>query len=307
MKRDELKRLRERKFQLSSKLKLRNIFPGEWKSIYKGEGMEFAGTRPFEAGDNPCNIDFLTLAQSEEELVIERVETRQLRVYVFADYSGSLQHFEQMLFPQKPWIRDIAVELILRSAVQIYSPVSFYPFGLAKRKFFPPKMGERYCQEILDWIADEGNLHPHTFSEVEQTLMSLMRFVQPRNIVFFISDFKQKAFEGDFTGLLKKTVNKFDFIPVVIRDPLELEKNRILKGALRIKVRSSSQKNKAEEIYLTPDVLGKMQKVSAGQLHNLESNFKRLNIEHLVLDSASIDDCCRVFSDFFQIRKKTNR
>ena len=147
-------------------MKLRNIFPGEWASVYKGEGMEFAGTRSFEPGDNPRNMDFLTLVQSGEELVIDRVETRRLRVYCFADYSGSLQYFEHMLFPKKPFIRDIAIGLILFSAVKVYSPIGFYPFGLVKSKFFPPRMGEGYCWEILNWLSDEENPHPYTSSGV---------------------------------------------------------------------------------------------------------------------------------------------
>lgn len=305
MKQKELEQLKERKFQLYSKLKLRNFFPGEWESIHKGEGMEFVDTRPLEPGDNPRDIDFLTLACSGEELIIECVETKQLRVYVFADYSGSLQHFEQTLFFQKSWIRDVAVGLILRSAVKIYSPISFYPFGLAEKKFFPPRMGDRYCQEILDWTADEENLRLYTSSGVESVLIDLTQLAQPRNTVFFVSDFKQKVFEGDFTNLLRKTVSKFDFIPVVIRDPLEKEGR--LNSATRIKVKSSSEGGKAEEIYLTPDILRKMQEVSKDHLLNLERNFKKISIDHLVLNSPAIDDCCQSFSAFFQNRKRARR
>lgn len=302
MKQDELKRLKERKFQLFSKLKLRSVFPGEWQSVYKGDGIEFAGVRPFEPGDNPRNIDFLNLVQSGEELVIERVETRQLRVYVWADFSGSLQLFEAMLFPHKPEIRDTAIGLILFSAVKIYSPIGFYPFGLEEKKFFPPKMGEGYCWDILNWLSDGNNLRPYASSGMEKVLMSLSQLAQPRNIVFFISDFRQKFFNGDFTGILRKTVSKFDFIPVVVRDPLE--ENVSLSLPVRIKVQSSSRRGEAEEIYLTPDILRKMQEVSREHLLNLERNFKKLNIEHLVLDSASIDDCCQAFSNFFRARKK---
>lgn len=305
MKQEQIKELKEKRVQLFSRLKLRNIFPGEWESIYKGDGIEFAETRPFESGDNPRDLDFLTIAQSGDEFIVERAETRQLRVYVFADYSGSLQYFEQTLFPQKAWIRDIAVGLILGSAAKIYSPISFFPFGLTEKKFFPPKIGEGYCREIFDWISDEKNLHPYTSSGVESVLIDLRQLVQSRNIVFFISDFKQKFFDGDFTVPLERIVSKFDFIPVIIQDPLE--KNVKLDLSTRIKVRSSSKKGKTEEIFLTPDVLRKIQEVSQKHLLNLEGNFRKLNVEQLVLNSSSVDDCCQVFSNFFQARKRTNR
>lgn len=303
MKPEEIRRLKERKIQIFSRLKLRNIFPGEWESIYKGEGIEFSDIKPFEPEDDVRDLDLLTLAQSGEELAIQRVVERQLQIYVFADFSGSMQRFEGMFFPHKPDIRDIAVGLIIRGSAKIYSPAGFYPFGLVKKKFFPPKMGEGYGQEILDWIIEEENLHPYASSGIGAVLMSLLQLAQPRNMVFFISDFKQMVFEKDFTGLLRRATSKFDFIPVVIIDPLE--KGFELKRSTRITVRSSSERGKREEIYLTPKLLQKMQEISKNHLFHLKNNFKKLNIEEVVLNSPDIDDCCRVFSNFFHSRKRT--
>lgn len=303
MRPENLKGLKEKKIQFFSRLKLRNIFPGEWESVYKGEGVEFADIKPFEPGDDLRDIDLHALVQSGEELVVQRVVERQMRVYVWADFSGSMQRFEEMLFSQKPEIRDIAIGLILFSAVKLYSPIGLYPFGLKNGKIFPPKIGEGYCQEILDWLSDEKNLRPFASSGIETALRSLLEFAQPRNMVFFISDFKQKIFEENPASLLRPAVSKFDFIPVVIRDPLE--KEGCLKRSVRIRVQSSSEGGEKKEVYLTTEILQEIQRISRAHLQNLERNFKKLGIEHLVLDSSSVDECLRVFSNFFQARKRT--
>lgn len=303
MKQEEIEKIQEKRIRIFSRLRLKNIFPGEWESIYNGDGIEFADIRQFEPGDNSRDIDLLALVQSGEELIIERVETRQLRVYVWADYSSSMQQFPEMLFPQKSLISDIAAGLIIFSALKIYSPVGFCPFGLVKKKFFPPRTGEEHCREIIKWITKEENLHFRVSSGVERDLAILSQLSQSRSIIFLISDFKQKFFEDDFTGFLSKIAGKFDFIPVVVRDPLE--KSGKLERTVRIKVQSSDESAKSEEIFLTPKTLEKMQEISRKHIQHLALNFRKLNIEHLVLDSASIDECHKLFSDFFQARKKT--
>ena len=76
---------RRSRIQFYSRLKLRNIFPGEWESTYLGDGIEFAATRPFEPGDDLRDLDLGTLAQSGEEEIIQRVVGRQMKVFVWAD------------------------------------------------------------------------------------------------------------------------------------------------------------------------------------------------------------------------------
>lgn len=110
---EDYRQFRESKIQLFSRIKPKNIFPGEWESIYRGEGIEFAGIRPLEPGDDLHDLDLHTLVQSGEEEIIERVVERQMRVFVWADFSGSTQRFDEALFPHKPEIKDIAIGLLL--------------------------------------------------------------------------------------------------------------------------------------------------------------------------------------------------
>jgi uncharacterized protein (DUF58 family) len=298
---EDYRQFRESKIQLFSRIKLKNIFPGEWESIYTGEGIEFAAIRPLEPGDDLHDLDLHTLVQSGEEEIIERVVERQMRVCIWVDFSGSTQRFDEMLFPQKPEIKDIAIGLLLFSASNAYSPVGLYAFNKGLSRFFPARSGERHCWEILNWVIDQqyqGSIAP---ADIEGAVSFLMQRVFPQSLVFFVSDFQDRVFEGDFTDLLRAAARRFDFVPVVIRDPLE--KQASLGRPVTIAVRNSEGEGRAE-IYLTPEKLREMQEISARHLLHLERNFRAVGVEHVVLDSPSIEECHRVLTGFFEGRKR---
>lgn len=298
----DYKQFRQSRIQLFSRIKLKNIFPGEWESIYEGEGIEFAAIKPFEPGDELRDLDLHTLVQSGEEEIIQRVVGRQMRIFIWADWSGSMQRFEEMFFSSKPEIRDIAIGLLLFSAWNAYSPVGLCAFDKEIRKFFPARSGESYCEEILNWIMDQEYKGIMASADIQNAISFLMERAFPQSLVFFVSDFRDQAFEGDFTTLLRPVAKKVDFVPVVIRDPLEKEAS--LKRSVTIIVKDSEGDREAE-IYLTPQKLKEMQEVSARHLLHLEQNFRQVGIEHVVLDSPSVDDCYQVLSGFFEARKRT--
>jgi uncharacterized protein (DUF58 family) len=297
---EDFKQFRRSKIQLFSRIKLRNIFPGEWESIYTGEGIEFAAIKPFEPGDDLRDLDFLTLVQSGEEEIIQRVAGRQMRIFIWADISGSMLRFEET--SSKPGIRDIAIGVLVYSAFNAYSPVGLCAFDKEIKCFLPARYGENYCDEILKRITSQDYKDITVSADIHNAISFLMQRVYKQSMVFFVSDFKDQIFEEDFTGLLRPIAKKFDFIPVVIRDPLE--KGASLKRSVSIAVKDSEGDGRAE-IYLTPRKLTEIQEVSARHLLHLEWNFRQAGMEHVVLDSPSIDDCYQVFSGFFEGRKRT--
>lgn len=299
---EERRELKQSQIRLFSRLKPRNIFPGEWESAYTGEGIEFAAIEPFEPGDDLRDLDLHALAQSGEEQIIHRVAARQMRVYLWVDFSGSMQRSASPLLARKPQIRDIAIGLILFSALNAYSPVGLCAFNERTRHLVPARSGERHCWEILEWVLDQEQQLQPTGAGWRAAIRFLMQSAPPRSLVFLVSDFMDAAFAGDFAGLLRPAADTFDLVPIVIRDPLEVQGT--LGRAVRISVRDS-EGDGAGEIYLTPQRLAEMQRVAAGHLRHLEQGFRALGLGHVVLHSPSVEDSHRVLSAFFQSRALT--
>jgi len=308
MSQEDFNHYKENLIPLSSQEKLKNIFPGEWESIYTGGGIEFDSIKPFEPGDDLKDIDFHTLVQSGEEEIIHRKAGRQMKIFVCADFSGSMQRFEKMFFHSKPKIREMVIGLLLFSAWKIYSPVGFCSFNGAINKFFIARHGQSYCEKILRWLInnDKGKgATGHGVVDVQKTLAFLLREAPPQSLIFFVSDFEDHVFEGDFTNLFKPAVGKFDLIPVIIKDPL-LKKD-YLKSPVRIKIRNNERDRRVEEIYITPQKIKRMQEISNKHLLHLRNNFRQLEIDPVMIDSNSISRCYEIFTDFFLCRRFTRR
>lgn len=286
---------------LISKLRLLNIFPGDIESAFYGPaGLEFANLREYEPGeDDPRDIDLLVSPRPGEEYVVDRIELRELRVYVWSDFSESIKSSGPLLFARKPVIRDIALGLILFSAIEKYCSVALYPFGLKKRIFFPPRMGEGYGMKLWNWTQQEaGQLEPSSLG-VEGALSDILRYAAPHNLVFFISDFQQRVFDGEFTRLLRPIAHRFDFIPVVIRDPLESGRLHIDRS-VRIEAQSGRVR---KQLLFSPRLLKEIQESSSRHLQHLERNFKKIGLDHIVLDSTDPEECWRSFARFFAGRR----
>jgi uncharacterized protein (DUF58 family) len=294
--------LKRSKIQFFSRIKLRNIFPGVWESIYVGDGIDFAAIKPFEPGDDVRDLDFVTLVRSGEREIVQRVVESQMKIFVWADFSGSMKRYKEMLFSSKAEIRDIAIGLVVYSALNAYSPVGLCAFDMEIKRFFPAKCGEGCCQEIINWIINQEFKDITASVDIQKAISFLMRKAPSQSMIFFISDFQDPAFEGDFIELLRPAARKVDFIPVVIRDPIE--KEALLKRSINIAVRDNEGNGNAE-VYLTPQKLKQIQEVSSRHLLNLKWNFRRIGISHLVLDSPSIDNCYQALMSFFEGRKRT--
>ncbi len=287
--------------QFVSRLKLISIFPGEWDSIFRGEGIEFSELQPFEPGDSPAGLDLLTLAKSGEELIIQRVETRQMRIYIWADFSASMQSFPEMVFAKKPDIRNAAMGLILFSALRLYCPVGLYPFGCSGNKNFPPKVGEGYATEILRWAMSDAAAQSSARAGFSAAALSLMKLAYSKNIVFMISDFQQREFDNDFTDIIRPLTSRFDFIPVVVRDPLEVGGE--ISDPVRISVRGSS--GKTRDIYLSPKTLLEIQNLSCERTAHLKRVFRKAGADCVFLDSPELNQCAASFLRFFEFRRRS--
>lgn len=273
----------------------------------KGKGFEFADIKPFESGDDPRDIDVRRLVQTGKKFIIRRVMDRQRAIIIWADFSGSMQLFEKTFFASKSDVRDIAIGICLFSARAIGSPAGFYAFDSEIRKNFSPQQGEGHCWQIIKWIIDHGaKLESSQDTDFRAILDYANKHTPSESIVFFISDFMADIFDGNFSDLMKPLFSKCDFIPVVIRDPLEKSMPPI-KRPLRVCVEENEGRSREVEIELTPETLQNIHAVSEKHLQNLRINFKRAGIDFVVLESPEIEDCFRTLARFLLARQRMHR
>ena len=90
---------------------------GDYHSVFKGRGMEFAEVRPYQPGDDVRTIDWNVTARMGEPFVKQYVEERDLTVFLAIDVSGSLS-FGSRAILKRELAAEIAALARLRGGAQ---------------------------------------------------------------------------------------------------------------------------------------------------------------------------------------------
>jgi len=204
-----------RKIEIRTRGISKNIFSGEYHSVFKGKGMAFSEVREYQLGDDIRTIDWNVTARFNHPYVKIFEEERELTVMLLVDVSGSGNFGTQTQFK-----RDLITELcavLAFSALQNNDKIGVIFFSNKIEKFISPKKGRshvlRIIRELLEFEPDEKQ------TDINQALRYLINVIKKKSIAFILSDFISPEFEEG----IKISSKKHDTIAVQIFDKREIE------------------------------------------------------------------------------------
>ena len=187
---------------------------GDYHSVFKGLGMEFAEVRPYQPGDDIRTIDWNVTARMGAPFVKKYVEERDLTVFLVVDVSGSLSFGSRAILK-----RELAAEiaaLLAFAAVRNQDRVGAALVSDRMELFLPPQRRRthvlRLVREVLDRPAHGG-------TDLEKGLDAVLSALKRRSVLFVISDF----LGSPCTRALKAAAARHDLILVEIVDPRDQE------------------------------------------------------------------------------------
>lgn len=189
------------------------LFSGEYQSVFKGQGMEFAEVREYAPGDEYRTIDWNVSARMGHPYVKKYSEERELTVLFAVDLSGSEQFGTRGRFKGEV-AAEIAAVLAM-AAIKNNDRVGLLSFTDRIEEFVPPKKGRRHALRLIrDLLAFEPTGRG---TDLSVALDYLGRILRHRAIVFLISDF----LDTDFEQSLKVLSRRHDLVAVTVSDPRE--------------------------------------------------------------------------------------
>ncbi len=163
-----------------------SVFSGEYHSVFKGQGIEFAEVREYQHGDDVRSIDWNVTARTGQAHVKRYVEERELTVLLAVDLSGSEQFGTRGRFKAE-LAAEVAAVLAL-SAVRNNDRVGLLLFTDRVEYLVPPKKGRRH---VLRLIRDVLAFRPQGVgTDVGEALDYVGRLLKHRAVVFLLSDFQ---------------------------------------------------------------------------------------------------------------------
>jgi uncharacterized protein (DUF58 family) len=204
-----------RLIELRTRRLVNSLFSGEYRSVFKGQGMEFAEVREYLPGDEVRAIDWNVTARMRRPFVKRYIEERELTVMLVVDLSGSSRYGTVSRFKS-----EMATELaavLTMSAVRNNDRVGVLLFTDRVEHVVPPGKGRRHALRIIRDVLVHEPVGRGT--NVGGALEYLRRLLPHRSIVFLISD----LFDANVERPLKFLAQRHDLVVAPLEDPTEWE------------------------------------------------------------------------------------
>ncbi|MGH7664752.1 MAG: DUF58 domain-containing protein [Gemmatimonadaceae bacterium] len=192
-----------------------SLFTGEYRSVFKGQGMEFAEVREYQPGDEVRTIDWNVTARMRRPFVKRYIEERELTVMLAVDLSGS-ERFGTVTRFKSELATELAAVLAM-SAVRNNDRVGALLFTDRVEHVVPPSKGRRH---VLRLIRDILVFDPSgTGTDLAGAMEYLAKMLGHHTIIFLISDF----LSGEIERPLKRLARQHDVVAITVQDPSEAE------------------------------------------------------------------------------------
>ncbi|NOZ56067.1 MAG: DUF58 domain-containing protein [Calditrichaeota bacterium] len=287
-----------RQIEISTRGLVNDVFSGEYHSVFKGRGMEFAEVREYQIGDDIRTIDWNVTARMGHPYVKVFEEERELTVMLLVDASGT-EEFGAL----GPFKVDIAAEicaLLALSAIKNNDKVGLIIFTDRIEKFVPPKKGKshvlRVIREVLYHEPEGRGTDPRAALEY------LGRVTRRRAVVFFLSDFLGEPYENpEFRKALKIANRRHDLVAFSLTDPREVDLPNV--GLVELEDLETGETVLVD----TTDELFRREfgEVASQAVEERNRMFRTLGVDHVALrtDQSYVQPLVR----FFRMRAKRLR
>ena len=209
----ELRRSRLKGLQIVSTKLVEGILAGGYRSVFKGQGMEFDEVREYVETDDARLIDWNVSSRFGGVFTKTFREEREITLFLLVDVSasvfaggGSRRHVAQTI-----------LSLLSFAAIQNSDRVGAVFFSDRIEKWIPPRKGTRHALRL---IGDMLHFSPRgRGSDLALALRASCEALKRRGIVFVLSDFKTGGYQKELLLLARK----HDLIAVRVFAPADDE------------------------------------------------------------------------------------
>ena len=206
---------RIRQLEIRTRKEVTDVMAGDYKSAFRGAGMEFDEVREYLPGDDVRSIDWNVTARQGRPFIKRFQEERELTVFFAVDLSASGYYGAG-----KSSKNDLAAELcatLAFSAVKNNDKVGLLLFTDRTELFIPPVKGTTRAMRVIREVL--GFRPQGTGTDLAGAVNFLARVLKKRAVVFLISDF---IGGGDYDKPLQLLAQRHDVVALQLTDDSEM-------------------------------------------------------------------------------------
>jgi uncharacterized protein (DUF58 family) len=204
-----------RRIEIRARRLASTLIAGDYRSVFRGAGIEFAEAREYVPGDDVRLIDWNVTARMGTPWVKQYTEERELNVVCAIDLSAS-----QLVARPTSGRLGMAAEICaLLSFAAAYNNdrTGLLTFSDRVERFVPPARGTRHVLRLIREVLFHPPPRPAT--DIAAASDYLARVLRRRSVVFLISDFFDRGYEQS----LRTLARRHDVVALTLIDALDLQ------------------------------------------------------------------------------------
>ena len=207
-------------------LRVSSLQTGAYVSHFRGRGMEFDESRPYQPGDDPRSIDWRVTARSATAYTKLFREERERPVLIMVDLRANMHFATRGCYKSVNASR--AAAMLSWAAHHRGDRLGGLIFGDTVHWELKPRLGRRAALRFVHQLADHPDWSPHVRAadddgelQLTKAMAALRRVTRPGSLVVILSDFVgfSRAAQAYLSGIARHN----EILAVQISDPFEHE------------------------------------------------------------------------------------
>ncbi|MCF6249520.1 MAG: DUF58 domain-containing protein [Desulfobacula sp.] len=199
-----------KRVHIKSRRTVNSIMAGQYKSVFRGSGIEFEEVREYSPGDDVKTLDWKVSARLGKPFIKLYKEERESIVMLLIDMSASLKFGTQ--FGSKLERAAEVASVLAFNAIRNNDKVGVLFFTDQVEKYIPPKKGSSHIWRVIKEIFTFSPRGEKT--DIALALDYLAKISKKRSFVFVLSDFLDTGYLQN----LRTLGQKHEIIGVMIHD-----------------------------------------------------------------------------------------
>ena len=198
--------------------RLDGILQGDYRSLFMGGGLDFAGLREYQPPDDIRRIDWNITARMNLPYVRQYVEDREVTAWFLVDLSPSMA-FGATERQKESVIVDL-VGVLARLLTRNGNRVGAVLFDNGGELTIPPRSGRLQVLRLINDIQRQQSSPSGAMTDLRKLLESAYNRITRRSLVFLVSDF---ICPPGWEGAMDRLNRKHELLAVRIWDPRETD------------------------------------------------------------------------------------
>lgn len=276
--------------------RLDGYLQGDYRSLFRGSGVDFADLREYQPQDDIRYIDWNVSARMDAPYVREYMEDREIIAWFLLDLSPSVDF--GALDNQKRNVLIDFVGTLSRLLTRHGNRVGAVMFGNGIQRRVPARGGRLHVLRLINDLLKQPQHQRTPMTDLSELIKGGLHSIKKRSLVFVVSDFISVP---GWERSLRLLSEKHEVIAIRLWDPREMA----LPDVGHVILEDSET---GEQIYVdTSDKKFRMRFVQAARKReaDLNESFKRAGVDVLPLSTEA--DLIHAIASFVMLRRQRRR